>query len=128
MNSTAFSLSSNSNPKINGNQIIFGAIDFQSHPPTLTLVLTSLDQEMDLTIGSFNFHVGSLGSIRLSDPINSGPFVGKTTSAARSETSVGSASEVNLPVSFASTEKIEHTTEELDKIMKKLNLGESSGH
>jgi hypothetical protein len=128
MNSTAFSPSSNGNPKIDGNQIIFGAVDFQSHPPTLTLVLTSLDQEMDLMIRSFNFHVGSLGSIRLSDPINSGPSIGKTTSVARSETSVGSSSEVNSPVSFASTEKIEDTTEELVKIMKKLDLGESSGH
>jgi hypothetical protein len=98
-------LSPNSNSTIDGNQIIFGAIDFQPHPPTLTPVLTSLDQEMDLTIGSLNFRVGSLGSIRLSDPINSGPSAEKTTSVARSESSVGSSSEVNLPASFASTEK-----------------------
>jgi hypothetical protein len=105
MNLTPFLLSPNSNSTIDGNQIISGAIDFQPHPPTLTPVLTSLDQEMDLTIGSLNFRVGSLGSIRLSDPINSGPLAEKTTSAARSESSVGSSSEVNSPVSFASIEK-----------------------
>jgi hypothetical protein len=101
----AFSLSFNSNSKTDGNQVIFGAVDFQPHPPTLTLVFTSLDQEMDLTIGSLNFCVGSLGSIHLSDLINSGPSAGKTASAARSESLVGSSSEVNSPVSFASIEK-----------------------
>jgi hypothetical protein len=72
---------------------------------------------MDLMIGSLNFRVGSLGSIRLSDLINSGPTAGKTTSTARSESSVGSSSEVNSPVSFKPTENIEDTVEELDEIM-----------
>jgi hypothetical protein len=67
MNSTAFSLSSSSNPKVDGNQITFGAVDFQPHPSTLTPVFASLDQEMDLTIGSLNFRVGSLGKTHLSD-------------------------------------------------------------
>jgi hypothetical protein len=31
-----------------------------------------MDQDMDLTIGSLNFRVGSLGSIRLSDPTKPG--------------------------------------------------------
>jgi hypothetical protein len=128
MNLTAFSLPPNSNWKIDGNHITFGAIDFQPHPPALTLVFASLDQEMDLTIGSVNFHIGSLGSIRLSDPINSGPSAGKTMSAARSESSVGSSCEVNSPVSFKPTENIEYIVEELDKIMENLNLGESSGY
>jgi hypothetical protein len=128
MNLTGFSLSPNNNSKIDGNQITFGAVDFQPHRPTLTLVFESLDQEMDLTIGSLNFRVGSLGTIRLSDPINSGPSVGKTTSAARSESSVGSSSKVNSSVSFASIEKIEDTVEELDKIIENLDLGKSSGH
>jgi hypothetical protein len=66
-----------SNLKIDGNQITFGAIDFQPHKPTLALAFASLDQEMDLMIGSFNFRVGSLSSIRLSDPIKSGPLVGR---------------------------------------------------
>jgi hypothetical protein len=128
INLTAFLLSSNSNPRVDGNQITFGAINFQPHPPTLTPVFANLDQEMDLTIRSLNFHVGSLGSICLSDPINSGPSVGKTASAARSESSVGSSSEVNSPVIFAPTENIEDTIEELNEIMENLDLGESSGH
>jgi hypothetical protein len=83
---------------------------------------------MDLTIGSLNFRVGSLGSIRLSDPINSGPSVGKTASTARSESSVGSSSEVNSSASFKPTENIEDTFEELDEIMENLDLGKSSGY
>jgi hypothetical protein len=59
MNLMTFSLLANGNSKVDGN--------FQLHPPTLTPVFASLDQEMDLTIGSLNFRVGSLGSIRLSD-------------------------------------------------------------
>jgi hypothetical protein len=82
MNSMAYSLSSNSNLEVNGNQITFGAVDFQPHPQTLTTVFASLDQEMDLTIGSLNFHVGSLGMIRLSDLTRSGLSAGKTASAA----------------------------------------------
>jgi hypothetical protein len=128
MNSTALSLASNSNSKIDGNQITFGAIDFQPHPPTLTPVFASLDKEMNLMIGSLNFRVGSLGTIRLSDSINLGLSAGKTASAARAESSVGSSSEVNSPVSLKTTEKIEDTVEELDKIMENLDLGESSGH
>jgi hypothetical protein len=80
----AFSLLPNSNSKIDGNQITLGAVDFQPHPPTLTPVFENLDHEMDLTIGSLNFHVGSLGTIHLSDPIKSGPSVGKLVSATRS--------------------------------------------
>jgi hypothetical protein len=43
------------------------------------------------------------------------------------ESSVGSSSEVNSPVTFTSTENIEYTTEELDKIMENLDLGEPPG-
>jgi hypothetical protein len=107
MNLTPFLLSANSNLKVDGNQISFGTIDFQPHPPTLTLVFASLDQGMDLTIGSLNFRIGSLGSIRLSDPTKLDPSAGKTASMAISESSVGSSSEVNSPVSFAATENIE---------------------
>jgi hypothetical protein len=128
MNSATFSLSSNRNSKIDGNPITFGAVDFQPHPPTLALVFACLDQEMDLTIGSLNFRIGSLGTTRLSDLINSGPSARKITSAARAESSVGSSSEVNSPVSFKPMEKIEDTVEELDEIMENLDLGESSGH
>jgi hypothetical protein len=128
MNSTAFSLSANSNSKVDGNQISFGTIDFQPHPPTLTPVFASLDQEMDLTFGSLNFRVVSLGSIPLLDPTKSGLSVGKTATVAMSESSVGSSSEVNSPVSFTTTENTENTIEELKEIMGNLDLGEATDH
>jgi hypothetical protein len=126
MNSTVFLLPANSNSKVDGNQISFGTEDFQPHPPTLTPVFASLDQEMDLTIGSLSFRVGSLGSIRLSDPTKSDPSTGKTAPMAISESSVGSSSEVNSPVCFTTTENIEDKIEELDETMENLNLGEQS--
>jgi hypothetical protein len=98
MNSMAFSLPANSNSKIDGNQISFGTVDFQPHPQTLTPVFA---KEMDLMIGSLNFHVGSLGLIRLSDPTKSDLSAGKPVTVKISESSVGSSSEVNSPVSFA---------------------------
>jgi hypothetical protein len=128
MNSTTFSLLSNSNSKIDGNQITFGAVDFQPHLPTLAPVFASLDQEMDLTIRSPNFHVGSLGSVRLSDPINSGPSVGKIASAAKSGALVGSSSEVNSSISIKPTKNRERMVKELDEIMENLDLGESSDY
>jgi hypothetical protein len=60
-----------------------------------------MDQDMDLTIGSLNFHVGSLGSIRLSDPAKPGPSASKSKTIVMSESSEGSSSEVNSPVSLA---------------------------
>jgi hypothetical protein len=83
----AISFPANNNSKVDGNQISFGKVDFQPYPPTLTPVFASLDQEMDLTIGSLNFCVGSLGSIHISDPT-------------KSESSVGSSSKVKSPVSL----------------------------
>jgi hypothetical protein len=77
MNSTAFSLLANSNPEVDRNQ------------------------EMDLTIGSLNFHVGSSGSIRLSDSVNLGLSASETKTITVSESLVGSSSEVNSLVSFA---------------------------
>jgi hypothetical protein len=65
MNSTAFSLLANSNPEVDEIQIPFGTVDFQPHQSSFTQVFESMDQDMDLTIGSLNFRVGSLGSIRL---------------------------------------------------------------
>jgi hypothetical protein len=82
---------------------------------------------MDLTIGSLNFHVGSLGMTRLSDPTRLGPSAEKTTSVAISKSLVGSSSDVNLPISFKPTENIEGTIEELDEIMENLDLGEPAG-
>jgi hypothetical protein len=89
INSMAFSLLANSNSKVNEIQISFGTVDFQLHPPTLIPVFASLDQEMDLTIESLNFHVGSLGSICLSDSTKSDPSANKTATIAMSESSVG---------------------------------------
>jgi hypothetical protein len=83
---------------------------------------------MDLTFGSLNFRVRSLGSIRLSDPIESGPSAGKTTTAAMSESSIGSSSEVNSPISFTTMENIEYKIGELNEIMGNLNLGEAMDH
>jgi hypothetical protein len=124
---TAFSLPANINSKVDGNQVSFGTIDFQPHPPTLSLVFASLDQEMDLTMGSLNFHIGSLGSIRLSDLTKSDLSAGKTATMAISESSVGSSSEVNSSVSFTMTENMENKIEELDETMVNLDLGEQSG-
>jgi hypothetical protein len=107
MNSTVFSLLANNNLKFDGNQISFGTIDFQPYPSILTPVFASLDQDMDLTIRSLNFRVGSLGLIRLSDSTKLDPSTRKYATIAISESSVGSSSEVNSPVSFATTENIE---------------------
>jgi hypothetical protein len=123
MNTTAFPLLANNNLKVDRNQISFGTVDFQPHPPTLTPVFASLDQEMDLTIGSLNFHVGSLGSIHLSDPSKSDPSAGKTTTMAMPESSVGSSIEVNSLVSFTTMENMEDKIEELNKILGNLDLG-----
>jgi hypothetical protein len=98
MNSTAFLFPANNNSKVNGNQISFGTIDFQPYPPTLTPVFESLDQETDLTIGSLNFCVGSLGSIHLLDLM-------------KSESSVGSSSEVKSSVSLQATESMKDNIE-----------------
>jgi hypothetical protein len=117
MNSTVFSLPANSNSKVDGNQIPFGTVDFQPHPPTLTPVFSSMNQEMDLTIGSQNFRIGSLGSIRLSDPTKSDPSAGKNATMGMSESSVGSSSKVNSPVSFTTMENMEDKIKELEKTM-----------
>jgi hypothetical protein len=60
-----------------------------------------MDQDMDLTIGSLNFCVGSLGSIRLSYPMKTGPLASEPEIVAMSESLEGSSSEVNSPVSLA---------------------------
>jgi hypothetical protein len=60
-----------------------------------------MDQDMDLTIGILNFRVGSLGSIRLSDPMKTDLSASEPETVAISESSEGSSSEVNSPVSLA---------------------------
>jgi hypothetical protein len=78
MNSTAFPLLANSNPEVDEIQMPFGIVDFQPQQSSFTQVFESMDQDMDLTIRSLNFHVGSLGSIRLSDPAKLGPSASKS--------------------------------------------------
>jgi hypothetical protein len=120
MNSTAFSLSANNNPEVNEIQIPFKTVDFQPHQSSFTQVFKSMDQDMDLTIGSLNFHVGSLGSIRLSDPTKSDPSASEPKIVAMSESSEGSSSEVNSPISLAEAE--ERKIAEGDETMENLDL------
>jgi hypothetical protein len=120
MNSTAFSLSANSNPQVDEIQIHFGTVDFQPHQSSFTQVFESMDQDMDLTIGSLNFRVGSLGSIRLSDPMKSDPSARDPKTVAMSESSEDSSSEVNSPISLE--EKEERKIAEGDETMENFDL------
>jgi hypothetical protein len=99
MNSMAFSLLANSNLEIDGSQ------------------------EMELTIRSLNFRVGSLGSICLLDPTKPDLSARETKTVTMSKSLVGSSSEVNSPVSFATTKNLEGKIEELDETMGNLDLG-----
>jgi hypothetical protein len=98
MNSTAFSLLANNSPEVDENQ------------------------EMELTIGSLSFRVGSSGSTHLSDPAKSDPSASKTKTIAVSGSSVGSSSEVNSSVSFATTENTRGKIKELDETMEDLDI------
>jgi hypothetical protein len=73
------------------------------------------DQEMELTFRSLSFYIGPSGSTRLSDPMKSDPSASKTEKITTSESSVGSSSEVNSPVSLAATEDMKEKLEEFDK-------------
>jgi hypothetical protein len=78
--------------------------------------------------GDLHYHTPpQQGSIRLSDLTKSDPSAGKTVTMAMSDSSVGSSSEVNLQVSFTMIEK-EDAIEELDEIMKNLDLAEAMDH
>jgi hypothetical protein len=81
-----------------------------------------MDQDMDLTIGSLNFRVGSLGSIRLSDPAKPGPSAGKSKTESMLESLEGSSSEVNSPVSFAEIETEERKFAEGNETMENFDL------
>jgi hypothetical protein len=76
MNSTAFSLLANSSTELDGSQ------------------------EMELTIGSLSIFVGPSGSSRLSDSMKPDPSASKPEIEVMLESSEGSSSEVNLPVSL----------------------------
>jgi hypothetical protein len=120
MNSTAFSLLAKSNPEVDENQIYFGTVDFQPHQSNFMPIFKSMDHDMDLTIGSLNFCIRSLGLIHLSDPAKPGSSASESKTVAMSESSEGSSSEVNSPVSFAKTE--ERKTAEGDKTMENFDL------
>jgi hypothetical protein len=122
MNSMAFSILANSSPEIDEIQIPFGTINFQPHQSSFTQVFESMDQDMDLTIESLNFCVGSLGSIRLSDPVKPGLSASKSKIETMSESSEGSSSEVNSPVSFAEIETEERKFTEGGETMENFDL------
>jgi hypothetical protein len=124
MNSTAFSLLANSSPEVDENRISFGTVDFQPHPTNFTPIFESMDQDMDLTIGSLNFRIESLGLIRLSDPAKPDPSASEAKTITMSKSSVGSSSEANSPVSFATAEIIGEKIAELDETMENLDLGD----
>jgi hypothetical protein len=98
MNLTAFSLLASNNPEVDE------------------------DQEMELTIGSLSFYIGPSGSTRLSDPTKSGPSASKAERITVSESSVGSSSEVNSPVSPTTTEDTKDKLEEFDKTRGKTGM------
>jgi hypothetical protein len=122
MNWTAFLLVANSSPEVDKIQIPFRTVDFQPHQSNFTQVFESMDQDMDLTIGSLNFHVGSLGSIRLSDPVKPGPSASKSKAETMSESSEGSSSEVNSPVSFMEIETEKRKSTEGYETMENFDL------
>jgi hypothetical protein len=124
MNSMAFSLLANSSPEVDENQISFKIVNFQPRPSNFTPIFESLDQNMDLTIESLNFRVRSLGSICLSDPAKMDLSASEAKIVAMSESSVGSSSEANSPVSFATTEITGYKIAELNETMENLDLGD----
>jgi hypothetical protein len=116
MDLMAFSLLAISSPKVDENQIFFEIVDFQPHQPSFTPIFESM------TIGSLNFRVGSLGSIRLSDPVKLDPSANETKAVAMEESSIGSSSKANSPVSFATIEITEGKIAEVDKTMANFKL------
>jgi hypothetical protein len=80
---------------------------------------------MELTIGSLNFLVGSLGSTRLLDPAKLDPSAIEVKTIAMSGSSVGSSSEVNSSVSYTIAENTGEKIKELNETMEKLDIGET---
>jgi hypothetical protein len=72
-------------------------------------------KEIELTIGTLSLYVGPSGSTRLSDPAKSGPSASKAKRITISGSSVGSSSEVNLPVSLTATDDMQKRLEEFDE-------------
>jgi hypothetical protein len=78
------------------------------------------NQKMELTIGSLGFCIGFSSSIRLSDLAKPDPSASKAKTITMSGSSVGSSSEINLPVSFAAAEI------QKEKSKNSMKLGENS--
>jgi hypothetical protein len=97
MNSTAFSLLANSSAEVDENQ------------------------ETELTIGSFCILIGHSGSTRLSDSTKPDPSAREPETVVMLESSEGSSSEVNSPVSLGETK-----TTKGDNIREKLDLEETT--
>jgi hypothetical protein len=95
MNSTVFSLLANSSLEFDGSQ------------------------EMELTIGSLSIIIGSSGSSHLSDSTKPDPSANKPKAEEALESSEGSSSEVNSPVSLAKA-----SIAESDKNHEKFDLEE----
>jgi hypothetical protein len=122
VNSSAFSPLANNNLEVNEIQIPFRTVDFQPHQSNFMQVFESMDQDMDLTIRSLNFCIGSLGLIRLSDPTKPGLSASESKTVAMLESSEGSSSKVNSPVSFAEIETEERKIAEGDETMENYDL------
>jgi hypothetical protein len=101
MNSIAFLPLASNNPEVNENQ------------------------EIELTFRSLSFYIGPSGSTRLSDLTKSGPSASKTKRITSSGSSMGSFSEVNLPVSLTATEDMIGTLEEFDETRGKPDIEEA---
>jgi hypothetical protein len=97
MNSTAFSLLANSRPELDENQ------------------------EVELTIGSLRILIGTSGSSRLSDSTKPDPSASKPETEEALESSEGSSSEVNSPVSLEKA-----SIAEGDKIQENLDSEEKA--
>jgi hypothetical protein len=83
------------------------------------------DQEMELTFRSFSFYIRPSGSTRLSDPTKAGPSARKTERITVSESSMGSSSEVNSPISLTAIEDMKEKLEEFDEIRGKPGMEEA---
>jgi hypothetical protein len=103
MNSTAFSLLANNSSEVDEYQ------------------------KMELMIGSLSFCIKLSGMVRPSDPMNLDPSANKIKTVTMSGSSVGSSSEVNSLVSFATPEDLGEKIDELDKTTEKLDIGETVG-
>jgi hypothetical protein len=79
------------------------------------------NQETELTIGSFSILIGHSGSTRLSDLVKPDPSAREPETVVMLESSEGSSSEVNSPVSLG-----EAKTTEGDNIQEKLDLEETT--